>query len=123
MVEAQLRRLTWLIAVASLIGFGSAAAWSYFQERSMQQAVSGWHELMNRSISECEKNRESVYCEGIEHIKSEFESAAQSRDHYSNRLEQYSVAALALPLLSAAIFLALRWVITGQAPQWPIRKK
>lgn len=122
-METQFRRLAWLIAVASLVGCSVGAAWLYYKEKSMQQAVTVWYENLNRSIAECEKDRQSIYCESIEYNKREFDEAVQIRNHYSDVVETNLVTLFSLPLAALLLFLALRWVITGKKPGWLMRGK
>ncbi len=121
-MEARFRRLAWLVAVTSFVGFMAAAGWSYYQEQSMQRTVHKLFDIMEKSISECEKDRASIYCESIQEKREVFHSAAEDRDRYSQQVGQYLTAAFVLPIMAIVLFIALRWVVTGKRPQWPLRK-
>lgn len=122
-METQFRRLAWLVAAVSFIGFSFGAAWSYYKENSAQDAVSIWYENLNRSLVECEKDRTSIYCEGISHHKKEFNESVQIRDAYTESLKTNLIGLVFLPIASLFLFFSLRWVITGQKPQWFVRQK
>lgn len=118
-MEAQFRRLAVLISIVSFVGFGAAAAWSFYQANSIQMHVSMYYGYIHK----CMEDRTSVFCESLESDQRKFDSVVIDRDQYSSRAEAFLIATLIAPISSPLLYFAGRWVVTGQRPAWLVQEK
>jgi hypothetical protein len=120
-VEAQLKRLAFLVSLSALIGLGSASAYWYYKVQTTQAAVQTYYELLTKSHIDCEKDHQSFSCGLISGFQRSFDDTVAYRDQSSDKFETLLALTFALPVGALFLFLSLRWVITGRWSSTPLR--
>jgi hypothetical protein len=120
-MEARFRRFAWFFAITSAVVLASFAAYFFYDASTSQKAAAAWNDLWTKATVECEKDRQSQYCAAIENAYKELLASTEARNDSHDRAELLLGLAAFMPLLSAFMFIGLRWVATGQGPRLPRR--
>lgn len=115
-MELQLFRLTILVVVVSVVGFGSYSGYSFYRAMGWQELVQDNEKRFEKAVVDCDKegNSPHVWCESKTYWKEQSDYAASVRDDYSEQAELTLRLSWVVPLLSLFIFYSLRWVIRGK---------
>jgi hypothetical protein len=117
-MEARLRRFSWLIALSALFLFGPMWAWNFHHVQKLQSDIDSFHESLNQARVKCSSGTGSD-CDRALLYEAHETNVIRERDSYAVDAKRYLVLLLLVPSLTAFIFLAGRWVMTGRGPTWP----
>lgn len=118
-MEARLFRLTILIALLSLVGFGSYAAYSHYQAKGAEELgrsrFQAWKEWGDRCHDmDRQGDLRTSACVTFEQVSVFLDAINERQSEYDDRARYCLVAAVVVPLLVFFLFYSGRWVVCGR---------